>query len=166
MRNRYLAWVLLVLACGLQAYLVARGSTYFGDLETVVLPFSLTSFSSYLLEHHLFLPCLIVSIVLPVLSTILSWVFLGLRRKPGWNLALVIDLYFALPSFALVSINLVENLKYHHAGLQNNPEVLLLFLASLHILILCSPPVRALIFSCPAPQDSDNKLTLPITSAR
>ena len=166
MSNRYLAWTLIVVACGLQAYLVSRGSTYFIDLETVFLPFSLTSFSSYLLEHHLFLPCLIVSIVLPVLSTILSWVFLGLRRKPGWNLALVVDLYFALPSLALVSINLVENLRYHHFGLQNNPEVLLLLLSSLHNLILCSPPVRALIFSRPAPQDSDNELILPITSAR
>ncbi len=168
MSNRYLAWMLLVVACGLQAYLVAKGTTYFGDLETVVLPFWLHSVSIYLFELYLrFYPSVIIlTLALPVVSTILSWVFLGLGRKPGWNLALVVDLYFALPSFALITINLIENLKYHHLGLQNNPEVFLLFLALLHVLLLCSPPVRALIFPRPAPQDTDNELTLPITSAR
>ena len=168
MSNRYLAWTLLIAACGLQAYLVAKGSNYFGDLETIALPFWLASFSKYLFEHYLGLPfyiLVILTLALPVLTTILSWVLLGLKRKSGWNLALAVDGFFALPSFALLSINLIYVLRHPHTKLPNNPENLLFSIALLHILIFCSPPIRTLIFPSPAPQA--RLVTDPsITSAR
>ena len=163
MSHRFLAWTTLSAACGLHIYLVAKGCILFLELDAVLLPMWLHSFSSYLFAHYLLLPYYfpIFIIALLGLATILGCAFLGFRRKSGWTLALVVDLCLALPSLALIGM-----FKYHHATLQNSPEILLFFLASLHILVLCSPPVRTLIFPKPETQDINHESFLPITSAR
>ncbi len=163
MTHRVLAWTILCAACGLHLYLVARGCILFLELDAVLLPFWLHSFSSYLFAHFLSLPYYypIFIIALLALATVLACVFLGFRRQAGWTLAFVVDLCFALPSLALIIL-----FNYHHAKLQNSPEIVLFFLALLHMLILGSPPIRTLIFPGPATQDFHQESTLPITSAR